>query len=329
MPPVTKNLLIINCLVALASVVLFSYGIDLYRWCGLHFIAAPDFHPYQFVTYMFLHGGYSAVGNTVTGVDIQGVVMHLFFNMFALWMFGRIIEQVMGAKRFLIYYMVCGIGAGVIQELAQAVHFWVVINQYTAQYGISPSDLLAMPGFRESLNFWSTVGASGAIYAILLAFGMTFPNERLFIIPIPIPIKAKFFVAGYAVIELLQALTSSGDGVAHMAHLGGMLFGAALIIYWRKKGGNGGTYMGNSHWDGYEIREDRPSWRDRLRRLFARRPHMKVNKTGKHADEMDYNERERQREEEVDRILDKVKKHGYGALSESEKRKLFDASGRK
>lgn len=329
MPPVTKNLLIINILMALATVVLFNYGIDLYRWMGLHFLAAPDFHPYQFVSYMFLHGGYSSAGGLITGVDLQGVLMHLFFNMFALWMFGRIVEQVFGPKRFLIFYMVCGIGAGLIQELAQAAHYWIVVSGYTSQYGITYSQLLDMPGFRESLNYWSTVGASGAIYGILLAFGMTFPNERMFIIPIPVPIKAKYFVAGYAVIELLQALTSSGDGVAHMAHLGGMLFGLGLILYWRKKGNGGGTYMGGGHWDGYEIREKESTWWDRFRRRFTPGARQHVHKSGRHADEMDYNAREKAREEEIDRILDKVKKRGYGALSEEEKRKLFDASGRK
>ena len=334
MPPVTKNLLIINALVALASVVLYRYGIDLFKLFGLHFIIAPDFYPHQLVTYMFLHGGYAASAGVITGVDIQGVLMHLFFNMFALWMFGRVMEQVFGSKRFLIYYMVCGIGAGICQEIAQAGHYWLTVSEILsdieAKTGqvMTYSQLYHLEGFREQFNYWSTVGASGAVYGILLSFGMSFPNERMFIIPIPVPIKAKFFVVGYAVIELFQALTSSGDGVAHVAHLGGMLFGFFLIVYWRKHGRGGGTYMGGQHWDGYEIR-DKKSWWERTKERLTKRTSMHVHQGDRNHDEMDKNERHAKADKEIDAILDKVKKHGYGALSEEEKRKLFNASGRK
>ena len=171
---------------------------------------------------MFMHGGFT----------------HLFFNMFAVWMFGRILEQVWGPKRFLFYYLACGIGAGLIQELVQYIHYETVLSAYDSVntgYSIIPME--------EYLNMMTTVGASGAVYAILLAFGMLYPNNQLFIFPLPFPIKAKFFVIGYAAIELWAGLANSaGDNVAHFAHLGGMLFGLILILYWRKKSRNNGTY---------------------------------------------------------------------------------------
>ncbi|NLZ72790.1 MAG: rhomboid family intramembrane serine protease, partial [Bacteroidales bacterium] len=170
----------------------------------------------QLISYMFLHAGFS----------------HIFFNMFAAWMFGRILEQVWGAKRFLIYYLVCGIGAGIIQEIVQLIQYEFVLSSYenvNIGHAIIP--------MKEYLNLMTTVGASGAVYGILLAFGMLFPNQPLFIFPLPMPIKAKYFVIGYAVIELYLGLANTqGDNVAHFAHLGGMIFGFILIKYWRKKG---------------------------------------------------------------------------------------------
>ena len=166
---------------------------------------------------------------------------------------------------------------------------------------------------------WTTVGASGAVYAILLAFGMTYPEERMFIFPLPVPIKAKWFVCLYIVVELFSALATTNDSVAHFAHLGGMLFGWLMIRYWRNQSGGGyGSGMGGG-------------------RFFE---HMKRNweqRTGRKADDMnrrdngnrsesdwDYNAHRKQREEEIDRILDKVRKSGYDSLTEEEKRKLFD-----
>lgn len=264
-----------------ASFVVERYGINLTSFLGLHFFMASDFRLYQFLTYLFMHGSLG----------------HLFFNMFALWMFGRIIEQVMGQQRFFIYYFVCGIGAGLTQELAQYIQFCLIMPEVSG----FPSEQLA-----HVLNAWNTVGASGAIYGILLAFGMTFPEERMFIIPIPFPIKAKYFVVGYAVIELLSAMRGS-DNVAHMAHLGGMLFGLILLLYWRHPGG----------------------WQNRLRKWWEnrRRPKMRIHQgKSKFSDEMDYNARQQARQQELDRILEKVKRRGYGSLSEEEKRILFDAS---
>lgn len=217
MPTVTKNLLIINVLCFLGAMVARRYGVDLNDMLGLHFFRAPDFNPAQLITYMFMHANFQ----------------HIFFNMFAVWMFGRTLEMVWGPKRFLFYYILCGIGAGLIQEGVQWVDYVVNLSQYErVNTGIS---IISMD---EYLNLLTTVGASGAVYAILLAFGMLFPNSEMFIFPLPMPIKAKYFVIGYAVLELVLGITG-GDGIAHFAHLGGMLFGLILIIYWRKKNGGG------------------------------------------------------------------------------------------
>ena len=217
MPTVTKNLLIINVLCFLGAMVARRYGVDLNDMLGLHFFLASDFNPAQLITYMFMHANFQ----------------HIFFNMFAVWMFGRTLEMVWGPKRFLFYYILCGIGAGLIQEGVQWVDYAVNLSQYErVNTGIS---IISMD---EYLNLLTTVGASGAVYAILLAFGMLFPNSEMFIFPLPMPIKAKYFVIGYAVLELVLGITG-GDGIAHFAHLGGMLFGLILIIYWRKKNGGG------------------------------------------------------------------------------------------
>lgn len=213
MPPITKNLLIINVLFFLASIVAGKYGIDLNNILGLHFFMASDFKIYQFITYMFMHGGFA----------------HLFFNMFALWMFGTTLERVFGPKRFLIYYMICGIGAGIVQELVQYIEFAPIINAYdNVNIGT------AIIPMNDYLNLMNTVGASGAVYGILLAFGLLFPNQPMFVFPLPFPIKSKYFVLIYVVIELLLGLQGN-DNVAHFAHLGGMLFGFFVIRYWRKK----------------------------------------------------------------------------------------------
>lgn len=223
MPPITKNLLIINVLLFLATYVLRGYGLNLTDNLGLHFFMADDFNITQLVTYMFMHANLS----------------HLFFNMFAVWMFGRILEQVWGPKRFLIYYLVCGIGAGLIQEGVQYVEYATVLSAYD---GVQMENTV-IP-MQQYLNLMNTVGASGAVYGILLAFGMLFPNQEIYIFPLPIPIKAKFFVVGYAAIELVLALSNNvHDNVAHFAHLGGMLFGVFMILYWKKKYRNNGTYF--------------------------------------------------------------------------------------
>ena len=240
LPAVTKNLLIINVLCFFGAYVAGTrYGISIDDMLGLHFFMDPDFRPFQFVTYMFMHKDY----------------LHLFFNMFAVWMFGRTLEQVLGSKRFLTYYMVCGIGAGLIQEAVQGVECFMLSSampeeavKMVLQDGsgllkefknyIEPS----MASLNKAINT-PCIGASGSVFGILLAFGMLFPNSEMFVFPLPFPIKAKFFVIGYAVIELLSGLGASGDGIAHFAHLGGMIFGFFLIMYWRKKNNNGQFYF--------------------------------------------------------------------------------------
>ena len=297
----TKNLLIVNFLAFAATWVFQLQGVDLTQLLGLHFFLASDFHFFQFFTYMFLHGGFT----------------HIFFNMFALWMFGSVIERVWGPKKFIFYYICCGIGAGIAQELVQYVTYSIE--------GISAYQYVNAGGVQMTtdayINLWTTIGASGAVYAILLAFGMIFPNERLFIIPFPFPIKAKWLVAGYIVIELVSAMSGPGDGVAHMAHLGGMLFGFLLIRYWQKHP-DSSTRFGRSR--GQEFF-------DNLRHKYEahqQQNHMKAEHTEHVRRETDheYNARQRQNQEEIDAILDKIRKSGYDSLTKEEKKKLFDQS---
>ncbi len=301
-PTITKNLLIINILAFLAYYVLKMRGIDLNNLLGLHFFLATDFQVWQLVTYMFMHANFT----------------HIFFNMFGLWMFGCVIENVWGPKRFLTYYMVCGIGAGLLQEVSQLFQLYLSVSpeiQFSQLFALDPS-------VRMALNAWTTVGASGAIYAILLAFGMTFPEERIFIFPLPIPIKAKWFVMIYVGIELFSALGSTGDNVAHFAHLGGMLFGFLLIRYWQRHPYNGSRY-GMNHGQRFF---------DNLRSSWERRKHQdssNSNTTHTHNPDWDYNSRKKKDEEEIDRILDKIRKNGYASLSQEEKKRLFDYSNKK
>lgn len=215
LPPVTKNLLIINVLCWMGTMALAKYGIDLHKLLGLHFFLAPSFHIWQLVTYQFLHEGFQ----------------HIFFNMFAVWMFGRVMEMQWGSKKFLLFYLICGIGAGLMQELCQFVHYELVFAHYEV-VAIGGSTIPMMHYLDQIL----TVGASGAVYGILLGYGMTFPDNPIFIIPFPFPIKAKWLVIGYVVLELgLGLRNSAADNVAHFAHLGGMLAGFLMILYWRHK----------------------------------------------------------------------------------------------
>ena len=214
LPPVVKNLLIINVLLYLATFTMNRFHIDLTDYLGLHFFLASDFKPYQLITYMFMHGNFE----------------HLFFNMFALWMFGNTLENIWGSKRFLLFYMVCGIGAGLCQEVVQYIQYATTLAQYDS-VNLGGGQLISMANY---LNMLNTVGASGAIYGLLLAFGMMFPNSMIYLYFF-VPIKAKWFVIGYAVIELVSGFIGGGN-VAHFAHLGGMLFGLILILVWKKKG---------------------------------------------------------------------------------------------
>ena len=296
----TKNLLVINVLAFLATYVLQRSGIDLNALLGLHFFKASNFHVYQFLTYMFLHGGFT----------------HILFNMFALWMFGSVIERVWGPKKFLFYYIVCGVGAGIMQEMVQ-------YGNYVVQ-GLAAYEYVNMGGAQISMdsyiNMWTTIGASGAVYGILLAFGMIFPNERLFIIPFPFPIKAKWLIVGYIAIELFSALSGPGDGVAHMAHLGGMLFGFLLIRYWQRHPDSSQRF-GRSY--GQEFFDNmKRKYEDRQRR--QQRPDMHAEQSRRRETDEEYNQRQRQNQEEIDAILDKIRKSGYDSLTKEEKQKLFD-----
>lgn len=191
-PPVVKNLIIANCVIFLATYLIPRFNMLMGTYCQLFWVESPNFHSYQFITYMFLHAN----------------VWHLFFNMFALWMFGRTLEYEIGSQRFLTYYMVCGVGAALFQMGVA----WLAAD-----------------------TAFSIIGASGAVMGLLLAFGVMHPRERIFVFPLPFPIKAIWFVIGYAVLEMLFGITGSDAGVAHFAHIGGMLWGLLLLYYWKKR----------------------------------------------------------------------------------------------
>jgi len=173
---------------------------------------------------------------------------HILFNMFTLFMFGVVLERVLGSKRFLLYYITCGLGAAVIQEGVWALTLPDLVVSELARINLVPVDeisrwLSAEPQIlAQNYNVFTTVGASGAIYGILIAFGMIFPNRPMYLMFIPVPVKAKWMVTGFVVLELLIGLSSATDGVAHFAHLGGMLVGFFIILYWKKKGIVNGFY---------------------------------------------------------------------------------------
>ena len=231
MPPVTKNLIIINVIMLAASWTAASvFNVNLNRVLGLYFPASEYFRPYQVVTHMFMHGG----------------LTHLFFNMFALFMFGRVLESVWGPRRFFIYYMITGLGAALTHEAVNAAQYAKLVSELSsAQLDLIMSEgnnvimrgqnyVDAASGSLNAVLNIPTVGASGAVFGILLAFGMLFPNTQLMLLFPPIPIRAKWMVIGYGALELYLALTQPGSSIAHAAHLGGMLFGFILIKYWRK-----------------------------------------------------------------------------------------------
>ena len=231
-PAVVKNLIILNILFFLATYVMqASFGLDISKYLALYLPSSEHFRPYQFITHMFLHGSLS----------------HIFFNMFALWMFGRVLESVWGGKRFFIFYFVTGIGAALIYSLVNYIEFSVV----KAQMSHEQIDTVLREGYNayeQGKNFVDplmrkmnqflnipTIGASGAVFGVLLGFGMLFPNTQLMLLFPPIPIKAKYFVTFYGVLELFLALSQPGSNIAHVAHLGGMIFGFILIKYWGKQ----------------------------------------------------------------------------------------------
>ena len=276
LPLVVKNLLIINGIFFLATIAMdMVWHVDLAQYLGLHYIGASDFQPYQFVTYMFMHGSFG----------------HLFFNMFALWMFGNAIENAWGPKRFLFFYMVCGIGAGLTQELVQ----YIQLNDIVQNYEYVRLNNHSIP-VNEYLNMLTTVGASGAVYGILLAFGMMWPDSRIYLYFL-IPIKTKWFVLIYGLLELFSGF-SSIDNVAHFAHVGGMVFGLLLILYWKNGGAAGLKMRFTKKNTGYS--RPKSDW--------------------------DYNKERHDEDRRTDEILDKISKGGYDSLTKEEKEFLFKQS---
>jgi membrane associated rhomboid family serine protease len=212
LPTITRYLLIANFIIFfLAGILERTFGIDLNTIGGLHYYSAHSFHWWQPLTYMFLHA------------DIS----HILFNMLAVWMFGATLENAWGSRRYLIYYLVCGVGAAIIQECVWSL----------------------MPFHPLQLEFLNTIGASGAVFGILFAFGWLFPDTPMFILFIPIPIRARTIVIIYALVELFAGMGNMMgthiDNVAHFAHLGGMLFGWLLLLYWRH---NNWREPGSSEW---------------------------------------------------------------------------------
>lgn len=205
-PPVVKNLIIANCIMLLATSLL-PFGNAIVGYLALFNVESPFFHSFQVVSYMFLHGG----------------LEHLFFNMFALWMFGRTLEYELGSQRFLTYYLVCGIGAALLQLGVGWIEYRHAVSVFGAS-SMSARMLLQVP----------TVGASGAVFGLLLAYGMLHPNAIIMLMIPPVPIRAKWFVLIYGLIELFFGMSGRQPGVAHFAHLGGMLWGFLLLWYWKK-----------------------------------------------------------------------------------------------
>lgn len=255
MPPVVKNLILINVVMLVAKYALHNSAYDLDNLLGLHYLGSPLFRPWQFVTHLFMHGD----------------IWHLFFNMFALYMFGKVLEVVWGSKRFLIYFFVTGLGAAALHSYVTYLEMSHLQKTVAAFVNTPSPELLSAfmksnlgqlpPQVADLVNNWSvapnntdysqqavgwvqeiftmkintpTIGASGAVFGILLAFGYLFPNTELMLLFPPVPIKAKYFVIGYGAIELYLGVTQSHTNIAHFAHLGGMLFGFMLLKYWEK-----------------------------------------------------------------------------------------------
>lgn len=264
LPTIVKHLLIINVLMYFAYYVLLKQGIiNLNYYLGIWSLSTGLFRIWQPLTYMFMHGSFD----------------HLFFNMFSLWMFGSALENYWGSKRFLFYYLVCGIGAGLLNMLVPGAHV--------------------------------SVGASGAVYALLLAFGMMWPNNYIYLYFL-VPIRTKWFIIGMIVIELFEGIFRSTDGIAHFAHLGGMLIGFLIILYWKRHGGMTGDFSIKNWFNSLKNRKKYTRYEE----VYDKVPR---------SDE-EYNYQKAQKERDIDAILDKVAKSGYESLSKEEKDLLFKNS---
>ncbi len=327
-PPVVKNLMAINLILWLATGllpgILKKWGInfDLIDIMGMHYWSSQKFNLTQLISYMFLHGGFG----------------HLFFNMFALYMFGGVIENYWGSKRFLTYYFITGIGAGIVQQVFWTVEYQHIISAlndaiannsaevllplestFRRYFNISGLAHISTPQLidlkRMFLNLPVTIGASGSVFGLLLAFGWLFPEARLMMLFFPIPIKARVFVIIYGVAELFLGVANfSGDSVAHFAHLGGMLFGVFYILYIQKGGGRG-------------TRNTMNNFKNKMENLY-RGSKMKIRKNkstaGRKMNDEEFNMYKAGKMQEIDRILDKIKSSGYSSLTAEEKQKLFD-----
>ncbi|MBT4478975.1 MAG: rhomboid family intramembrane serine protease [Flavobacteriales bacterium] len=243
LPEVVKNLLIINGLFFLATWALENQGINLTNLFALHQFQSPDFMPHQLVTHMFMHSN-SYWESSIFGILDRPITLpistHLLFNMFTLWMFGKTLENMWGGKRFLTYYMITGFGAALIYIGYLQFQIYEIANNFPELLEMAKErryDPSNIDSFKiTQLVNTPMVGASGAVYGLLLAFGMLFPNSLIYLY-FAIPVKAKYFVGGIGVLALISGVGNNpGDNVAHFAHLGGMIFGIILLKYWKKKG---------------------------------------------------------------------------------------------
>ena len=334
LPPGVKNLLIINILAFAATFVFHKTGqFDLEEILGLHYPGATHFHVWQFVTYMFMHANFS----------------HIFFNMFALWMFGAAVENTWGTKRFLIYYFITGLGAALVHYLVtflQIHPMLALLNQFLDSPSVETYRYLAEnakdmrfhdmlvnnlqvlqqnPGTLDEvvtitanakadyLNSFNIIGASGAVYGVLLAFGMLFPNDYIYLY-FMLPIKAKWFVVIYGVLELITGLSTS-DGIAHFAHLGGMVFGIIVILLWRRN-----DRMHNGWIEPERVRNKTFRLRRKKDKYFV------SPESGRPLSDEEYNTKRAEDKQKTDSILDKISEKGYESLSQEEKEFLFKQS---
>ena len=235
MTETVKVLLIINVIFFVGTL---AIGDQAYQYFSLWFFKNDNFGVWQIITHMFMHGGF----------------MHILFNMYALWAFGSPIEQMLGKNKFVFFYFSAGIGAAIIHSLVNFYHYetgytalldagmdsgaiQTLLN--TGQYSTAILDSVSQDTLQELYVAFNTpaVGASGAIYGILVAFGMLFPNVELFLIFVPVPIKAKYFIPALIALDLFSGVTGYsifGGGIAHFAHVGGAIFGFIMMWYWKK-----------------------------------------------------------------------------------------------
>lgn len=289
--PVIKVLLIINLVFfAIECIAEMAFGYDWFTsFNALYPLGSQGFYPYQYLTYMFIHGNF----------------WHLFFNMWQLMIFGPAIEQIYGPKRTALYYILCGIGSA-------------VANQLCTLFGI--------------INPALVVGASGAIYGVMAAAAFHFPNVKMFIIPFPFPIKLKWLIVAFCAYDLFSGIQGA-DGVAHFAHLGGLVVGLLILFFWkwwdkRRSYSTGGYWNTSSSYSNYDKGKE-SSFVKKMKESLKKKPKMTVVKNaGERSTDYEYNERKKSHNEEIDRILDKVRKGGFENLTEEEKRTLFDASKR-